>query len=235
VIEVNLLPGGKKSAPKGDPLAFFKNLRSKLGGGGGAGGARDPYTLFFAAAAAIAIGYIVFTFMGVRSDREELEVRREEERQDSIRFAALIEQTQALTARRDLLAQRVEVIQGIDANRYVWPHLLDEVAGAVPEYLWLREVLYAGDAPLQVRVAGRAGSIFAVTNFMRRLEASRFLRNVELQGTQQQPSEENQNDLVQVFELLVTYDPPPLDELETVPLFDNATAAAQTAAPPPGN
>jgi Tfp pilus assembly protein PilN len=231
VIEVNLLPGGKRSAPKGDPLAFFKNLGAKFGGAGG-GSAKDPYTLFFAAAAAIALGYVGFTFMGVRSDREELVVRLEEERQDSIRFAALIEQTQALTARRDLLAQRVEVIQGIDANRFVWPHLLDEVAGAVPEYLWLREVLYAGDAPLQVRVAGSAGSIFAVTNFMRRLETSRFLRNVELQGTQQQPSAENPNDLVQVFELLLVYEPPPLDELETVPLFDNATTAAQAAAPP---
>lgn len=229
MIEVNLLPGGKKSAPKGDPLAFFKGLRSKLGGAGGAGGARDPYTLFFAAAAAIAIGYVGYTFMGVNGEREELEVRLEEERQDSIRFAVLIEQTNALTARRDLLAQRVEIIQGIDSNRYVWPHVLDEIAGAVPEYLWLREVMYAGDAPLQVRVAGRAGSIFAVTNFMRRLEASRFFRNVTLQGTQQQPSEQNQNDLVQVFEILVTYEPPSLDELETVPLFDNTTA------PPAGN
>lgn len=233
MIEVNLLPGGKKSAPKGDPFAFFKNLGSKLGGAGG--NVKDPYMLGFAVAAAIALGYIGYSFMGVRGDREELEVRLEEERQDSIRFAALIEQTNALTARRDLLAQRVEIIQGIDSNRYVWPHLLDEVAGAVPEYLWLQQVLYAGDAPLQVRVAGRAGSIFAVTSFMRRLEASRFLRNVELQGTQQQPSEENPDDLVQVFELLVTYEPPPLDELETVPLFDNATSAGQAAAAPAGN
>lgn len=232
MIEVNLLPGGKKSAPKGDPFAFFKNLRSKMAGAGGAGGARDPYTLFFAVAAAIAIGYIGYTFMGMRGDREELEVRLEEERQDSIRFAALIEQTNTLTARRDLLAQRVAIIQGIDANRYVWPHLLDEVAVAVPEYLWLREVVYSGDAPLQVRISGRAGSIFAVTNFMRRLEASRFLRNVELQGTQQQPSEANQSDLVHAFELLVTYEPPALDELETVPLFDNQTAAAQSPARP---
>ncbi len=232
MIEVNLLPGGKKSVPKGDLLPFFKNLKSKFGGGGG-GKAGDPYMLFFAAAAAIALGYVGYTFMGVRGDREELEVRLEEERQDSIRFAALIEQTNALTARRDLLAQRVEIIQGIDSNRYVWPHVLDEIAGAVPEYLWLREVLYAGDAPLQVRITGRAGSIFSVTNFMRRLEASRFLRNVELQGTQQQPSEENPNDLIHQFELLVTYEPPPLDELETVPLFDNTTAAGQAAAAAP--
>ena len=231
MIEVNLLPGGKKSAPKGDPFAFFKNLRAKLASSGGGGGkGLDPYMGFFAGAAIIALGWIGWSFLGVSGEREELEVRLEEERQDSIRFAALIEQTNALTARRDLLARRVEIIQGIDANRYVWPHLLDEVASAVPEYLWLSEVVYAGDAPLQVRIGGRAGSLFAVTNFMRRLEASRFLRNVELQGAQQQPSEANQADLVQVFELLAVYEPPPLEELDRVPLFDNA--AAQSATPP---
>lgn len=227
MIEVNLLPGGRKRASKGGGFSF-KLPKLNLGGAGGE--AVDRYMAFFAVAAAITVGYVGYSFMGVRGDAEELEVRLEEERQDSIRFAALIEQTNQLTARRDLLAQRVEIIQQIDAARYTWPHLLDEVASAVPDYLWLREVTYVSDAPLQVRIGGRAGSTFAVTNFLRRLEASRFLRNAEIQAMQLQPSEANQADLVQVFEILVTYESPPLEELETVPLFDNSSAAAQRAA-----
>lgn len=227
MIEVNLLPGGRKRASKGGGFSF-KLPQLSLGGAGGE--AVDRYMAFFAVAAAITIGYVGYSFMGVRGDAEELGVRLEEERQDSIRFAALIEQTNQLTARRDLLAQRVEIIQQIDAARYTWPHLLDEVASAVPDYLWLREVTYVSDAPLQVRIGGRAGSTFAVTNFLRRLEASRFLRNAEIQAMQLQPSEANQADLVQVFEILVTYESPPLEELETVPLFDNSSAAAQRAA-----
>ena len=218
MIEVNLLPGGRKSAPRGNPFAFFKNLGSKRGGGGGAD-ARDPYVLFFAAAAAILLGYVAYSFLGVRSEREELEVRLEEQRQDSIRLAAIIEQTNALTARRDSIAARVAIIQEIDADRYVWAHLLDEVGAAVPEFVWLGEVAYSGDNPLTVRIGGRAGSTFAVTNFMRRLEASRFLSNVQLQDMQLQPSEANQSDLVQVFELMTQFEMPPLEELETVPLF----------------
>lgn len=224
MIEVNLLPGGRKRASKG--LAFSLPKLS-LGGGGEA---RDPYVIFFAAAAAIAIGYIGYSFMRVRGETEELGVRLEAEQQDSLRFAALIEQTNRLTARRDLLAQRVEVIQQIDAARYTWPHLLDEIGSAVPEYLWLSEVGYVSDNPLQVRIGGRAGSTFAVTNFMRRLEASRFLRGAEIQSMQLQPSEANPEDLVQVFELMVTYEPPPLDELETVPLFEEGSVAAQQTA-----
>ncbi|HUF77035.1 MAG TPA: PilN domain-containing protein [Longimicrobiales bacterium] len=228
MIEVNLLPGGRKRASKGGGFSF-KLPALSLGGGAGEG--VDRYMAFFAVAAAISIGYVAWSFLGVRGENEELEVRLEQERQDSIRFAALIEQTNELTARRDLLAQRVEIIQQIDAARYTWPHLLDEVASAVPEYLWLTEVVYASESPLTIRIAGRAGSAFAVTNFMRRLEASRFLRGVEMQSMQLQPSEVNQAELVQVFELQAAYESPPLEELETVPLFDNPAAAAQTAVP----
>jgi Tfp pilus assembly protein PilN len=229
VIEVNLLPGGRKRASK-----RFSFSLPKLSLGGGAEAA-DPYMMFFAVAAAIALGYMGYSFFHVRSQAEDLQVRLESERQDSLRFAALIEQTNQLTQRRDLLAQRVEVIQQIDASRYVWPHLLDEVAAAVPDYLWLTEITYVGDNPLRVRIGGRAGSPFAVTNFMRRLEASRFLGPPELGSMQQQPSEANPEDLVQVFELTVTYEPPPLDELQTVPLFEEGSSAAQRVTPPAGN
>lgn len=228
MIEVNLLPGGRKRASKGGGFSF---KLPKLSMGGGGGEAIDRYMAFFAVAAAIAIGYIGYTFMDVRGEREELEVRLEQERQDSIRFAALIEQTNELTARRDLLAQRVAIIQEIDAARYTWPHVLDEIASAVPEYLWLREIVYQSQNPVTVRISGRAGSTFAVTSFMRRLEASRFLRGAEMQSMQLQPSEADPADLVQQFEVVVTYDSPPIEELETVPLFQNQAAAAQTAAP----
>jgi Tfp pilus assembly protein PilN len=224
VIEVNLLPGGRKKASKS---IGFKLPKLSFGGGGG--DRPDPYLLFFVGALVVALGYAGYTFLGVRGEAEDLGVRLEEEQDDSVRFAAIIEQTNALTARRDSIAARALIIQEIDADRYVWAHLLDEVGAAVPEFMWLREVTYTGDDPLIVRIAGRAGSTFAVTNFMRRLEASRFLQGALLQDMQLQPSEANPDDMVQVFELLISYEQPPIEELETVPLFDDA--AAQVAAP----
>ena len=98
-----------------------------------------------------------------------------------------------------------------------------------PDITWLREVLYQSDDPLVVRVTGRAGSIFAITNFMRRLEASRFLRAVNTETIQEVASEADANDLVFMFELTLTYQSPPIDELETTPLFQDASAPAQTA------
>ena len=63
---------------------------------------------------------------------------------------------------------------------------------------------------------------------MRRLEASRFLRTVSPETIQQVPSEENPDDLVYMFELAVTYEPPPIEELVTVPLFGEVGAQANS-------
>lgn len=186
---------------------------------------------FFAIAASVLIGYTAWAYLGVTGAHEELEISVEEERVDSVRFADLIQRTNLLSARNDSIAQRVAIIQEIDAGRYVWPHVLDEVAASVPEYTWLREVLYAGGDPMQVRVNGRAGSIYAITNFMRRLEASRFLRAVQMDRAEQVPSDESPGELVYVFELLMTYETPPFEELETVPLFDSGALSTQTALP----
>jgi Tfp pilus assembly protein PilN len=232
VIEVNLLPGGKKKGSGGGfsvgaIVDAVKGLASG-GGGGGGGSAIDPYTGFFAVAAAIALGFMGWSFMGVRGEAEELTVQVEAAVQDSIRNAAIIQRTNELRARGDSIQERVAIIQEIDAGRYTWPHVLDEIAAAVPEYTWLREVLYQGSNPLQVRVAGRAGSIFVITSFMRRLESSRFLRAVTTETIQEVPSEENPEDLVYMFELTMVYTAPPLDELQTVPLFGGTSAQAQT-------
>lgn len=231
MIEVNLLPGGKKGSSGGFSFSM-PDLKSLFSGGGGGG--TDPYTGFFAAAAAITIGYLAWSFMGVRGDAEDLAVRLEEQRQDSIRFATIIQQTDELQARGDSIARRVQIIQQIDADRFDWPHVLDEVGAAVPDFTWLREVIQQGDDPLQVRVTGRAGSIFLITSFMRRLEASRFLSAVVMENTQQIPSDANPDDLVYLFELVMDYESPPIDELESTPLFGETSA--QTANPAnPGN
>jgi len=225
VIEVNLLPGGRKKASKG-----FSFSMPKLSLGGGGGDTPDAYVIFFAIAAAIAIGYMGWSFISTGREAGDLQVQLEKQRQDSLTYAARIAQIELLTSRRDSIAERVAIIQEIDAERFVWPHLLDEVAAAVPEYVWLRSVTYANASPLQVRIVGRAGSIYAITQFLRRLESSSFLRDAEAQQIQQQPSETDPSDLVQVFEILVTYESPPLDELQTVPLFDE-NVSAQTATP----
>jgi len=234
LIEVNLLPGGKKRTAKGRGFSFSGLSLPRLGGGGGGGGGRlslpgDPYVLGAVAAGVVSFGVMAWLFLALGSDREEVQVRLDAAVQDSSRFADLIARTNQLTARRDSIAQRVAIIQDIDAGRYVWPHILDEVARALPDYTWIREIVQVQEEPLQVRLSGRAGSPFAITNFMQGIEASPFLRAVQLERTEQTQSEEDQNDIVYVFELTATFEPPPIDQLQTVPLFEDGAPAAPPA------
>jgi Tfp pilus assembly protein PilN len=231
LIEVNLLPGGKKRSSKGRGVSLKGLSLPSFGkGGGGFSMPGDPYQLGAAAAGVTTLAVVAWLFLGLRSDREEVQVGVESAVQDSIRFADLIQRTNQLTARRDSIGQRVAIIQEIDAGRYVWPHILDEVARALPDYTWLHEVMQVQEDPLQIRINGRAGSNFAITNFMRNLEASPFLRGVAIERTEQAPSEQDPNEIVYVFELVVTFEAPPLEELETIPLFEGDVTGAQTAA-----
>ncbi len=224
MIEVNLHPDRKKRSGRGGGFSFSL---PKMGGGGGGGFPADPYVLGAVVAGLIAFGVMAWLFLGVSGDREEVEVALAEARQDSVRFADVIQRTNQLTARRDSIAQRVAIIQEIDALRYVWPHVMDEVSLALPDYTWIREITQLQADPLQLRISGRAGSNFAITNFMRQLEASRFFRGVDLQRSEQAQSEIDNQDLVYVYEMTVFYEPPPLEALETVPLFDTEVSTME--------
>ncbi|MCG6956658.1 MAG: PilN domain-containing protein [Gemmatimonadetes bacterium] len=229
MIEVNLLPGGKKRSGKSRGFSLSSLSLPRLGGGGER--STDSYLIGAVGAGILSIAIMAWLFFGVRSDREEAQVSLEAQVQDSIRFADLLKRTNELTARRDSIAQRVGIIQEIDADRFVWAHVLDEVSRALPDYTWLLQITQTSSDPLQIRIRGRAGNMYAITTFMTNLEASPFLRNVTVESIEQMQGEEDQRDVVQEFSLLMSYESPPLDQLETVPLFENepgGPAAADT-------
>lgn len=216
MIRVNLLPGGKKGA--GGPKFAFK--MPSIGG--------LPTDRWILSAGAIAVvvlvgvGYFYFTNSG---RLEELQVQVEDAVQDSIRFADLIEQTDRLQARRDSIAEKVAIIQEIDQDRYVWPHIMDEVARALPRFTWLRNVQQVSQADqLQFQITGRAGNNFAVTQYMENLEASPFIQNVSLLSTtqvMQGTGGQQGGRIVYEFQLEAAYEQPDPELLETVPLFGN--------------
>ncbi len=230
MIEVNLLPGGKKRQAKGS--GFKLSLPSFGGGKGGRGSRRDGWMLGSAAVIALALGGMGWMFFGTGSRASQLEVAIEEAVRDSARYADLIQKTEGLRARRDSIGRKVSIIQEIDGGRYIWPHILDEVSRALPDYTWLTQMVQVanpdGDISLiEFRLEGRAGNNFALTRFMENLEASPFIRNVRLVMSEQVSEAVEQGNgqrQVQQFTLNASYEEPPTEMIETVPLFANAGA-----------
>jgi len=226
MIEVNLLPGGKKRQARG---AKFQFKVPSFGRSGGSGNGRfDTWILGSAAVIALVIGASGWLFFGARSSEANLAERVDVAVRDSARYADLIEKTEGLRARRDSIGQKVSIIQEIDGERYVWAHVLDEVSRALPDYTWLTQIVQVANSDgmefdgIAFRVEGRAGNNFALTRFMESLEASPFVRDVQL-VTSEQIAENVDGGRRQVhqFTLNARFAEPPPELIETVPLCAN--------------
>ncbi|MFW6193787.1 MAG: PilN domain-containing protein [Gemmatimonadota bacterium] len=137
----------------------------------------------------------------------DLETRLEEARADSTRLADLRELSDSLTARREEIGDRVDLVQGLDDDRFVWPHLMDEIARALPQQAWLRGLKQQSELPdLELQVMGTASRPLVITEFVRNLEQSPFVGDVQIVGSNRQSSEGTST---QSFVLSVTYSPPP--------------------------
>lgn len=215
LIEMNLLPGGKRGATRprkrrSPGLPKVEGLREMVRG--------DPWVILVVLLAVAGLGHLIFTFVtqGVTLGNlaEEIEVQR----QDSIRYAAAIAAADSLQARRDTLLQKVQIIREIDQDRFVWPHIMDDVSRALPEFTWLTTVQQTsgGGTDLEFRIEGMTGMTQALTRFMRDLEDSPFVRSVRLVSQERQQQGQR---LVHNFVLTARYQMPDSSVIVTEPII----------------
>jgi Tfp pilus assembly protein PilN len=181
--------------------------------------------------AVLGAGYL---FWDTKERKVDLELEIQELESKAANYADQIAKNDSLFELQYSLDQRVGIILEIDEDRYSWAHILDEVARALPEYTWLTQMLEvsSGDQ-IGFQIEGRSGNIFALTNFMTNLEASLFIREVDLVSAEQIVEPVGlTNRALSRFTLEAFFERPPIDVLKTVPLFDTSTAAPD--APPAG-
>ena len=137
MIEINLLPGSgkKKSGRSGGGAArkinfgaFFANITQKI---------RDPWLISAVGSVVLSIGVVGGTFVYQEQRVRSLGEMETAALADSTRNAAALKERMKADARRDTLLRRMNLIRAIDEDRYIWPHVLDEVSKALPPYTWL--------------------------------------------------------------------------------------------------
>jgi type IV pilus assembly protein PilN len=211
VIEINLHPNAthKGRRRKRSGKAFALPRIPALKG--------DPHVLGIALAWIVGLGLAAFLVLGVRHQKASVENDIARARNDSIKFAGQIRDNELLRARRDSIGRKLLLIQDLDDGRFIWPHILDEVSRALPQYIWLTALTHqSGDSIPVFLVQGNAGTNFALTQYMRDLEASPFIANVRLARTEMK---EEGEDVVNEFVLEARYERPPAELIETVPLI----------------
>lgn len=221
MIEINLLPGAEKRKKRKPGAGFSLKLPESLP-------EFDRMLAFIIAGwiAGPAIG--LYMYFGIQGEKADVQAALDQAVADSARYARVIETQASLRARQDTIAEKLTLIQEIDAGRYVWPHILDEISRALPPYTWLQNIAQIRSGPMPAfQVQGRTGSLTALTRFMDALEASPFVRNIQLVSTERAQIGNNPNNIVNNFVLTGAYESPPMEMVETVPLFpDEQTTTA---------
>ena len=142
MIQVNLIPGSGKKAKKGggggakvNLGASLGNLKSKI---------RDPYMLGAIGSAVVAILVTggLYTTQESRSARLEDELQKAV--QDSTRYASVLREREKAEAKRDTVLRSLNMIRAIDDDRYIWPHVMEEVSSALPPYTWVVSLGFSG-------------------------------------------------------------------------------------------
>ena len=228
MIEINLLPGSAKRTRRRMPKLAV----------GGLGKAKLPKLnqglAIMVIAWVIGIGLFAWMFVGGRTRLATLEDQIAAARLDSVRLAQTIATADTLQKRMAAAAGKLKVVQEIDASRYVWAHLLDEAARALPEHTWMVQVsniaVDSGVMYPKFSLEGRTGNNLALAQYLAQLEQSPFIRNVRMRESQLVREDDK---LVYSFLLEAEYEPPPPDIIETVPLFASAPPTDSAVAAPP--
>jgi hypothetical protein len=145
MITVNLKPGQKRKRGgnpfKGllDNLGFLRDLSAKV---------KDPLLMGAIGAWVLVVAALGLIYLNQIRQLYVLEPRLEQARSEHRRFKAFIADKRRQEKIRDSLLAQITVIRSVDGERYIWPHLLDEITKALPAYTWRR-------LPLLVRRARR--------------------------------------------------------------------------------
>jgi Tfp pilus assembly protein PilN len=196
MITVNLRPGQKRKRAGTNPfkgmLDNFRGLGTKV---------KDPLLLAAMAGWICVLGWLGFLYLNSARQLYTLEPRLEQARSENRRFKTFLADKRRQEMIRDSLLAQITVIRNVDGDRYVWPHLLDEVTKALPAYTWLVDMgpvaaVPVSTAPLRTKadsvaadsakaappvlafqLNGRTIDIQAYTRFLRQLEASPWIEN----------------------------------------------------------
>lgn len=181
MIEINLLPGAKRrrgGKGAGLKLPDLSQLLASI---------KEPWLIAAIVSWVLLLGLGMPLYVKRAHAVRDLQPQLDKAVRDSVQLASNIIRKHKLEQRRDTLLMEIQVIRDFDRDRYVWPHLIDAITRALPDYTWLDDVAARageGDSSgASFSISGKTASDQAVTRFMRNLEESPFVEGVQLVTT----------------------------------------------------
>jgi len=141
MIEINLLPGSRKASRRS--VASF-DVRGAVAGLSGR--FADRWLVGAIAAGVLAVLTIAGLWFQQSAKATRLAEAEAAAVADSARMSSVLAERIGAEARRDTTLRQLNIIRAIDEDRFLWPHVLEEVSRALPPYTWLTQLAYTGNA-----------------------------------------------------------------------------------------
>ncbi len=248
MIEINLAPhtgrkarrsSGGSSVPKLNIGASLASLRERI---------REPWLIAGVSITTVVIVAVAALYLTQASRADAVDVALQKAVQDSTRYASVLREHETAEAKRDTVLRSLNLIRAIDDDRFIWPHVMDEVSRSLPPYTWVVSLGFTGagqaQAPVttvaaaaepagakhakkktlqtviprdsvKIRIVGNTVDIQALTRFMKQLESSPFLEQVQLAKSER--ATDNGKEVTQ-FQLDMFYTRPDPALVRRVPL-----------------
>ncbi len=124
----------------------------------------------------VALVFASYTYMGGRIEHQN---QRNQMLQSEIRtLDRQIARIRQLDRERQRLVERIEVIQTLQASRPEAVHLFDQIVLTLPQGTFYQELRQQGN---RIRLVGRSESNARISSLMRRVDASPWLRDSQLE------------------------------------------------------
>lgn len=227
MIHINLKPGTKRQAPKGDPMAAFRDrwqgLRDKV---------KEPGLVLAGGTWLIVIVALAVMFLHTNSRLSSLEPQLQTAQDEYKRYRNFVTEKKREGRARDSILAQIGTISAVDQDRFTWAHILDEIAGAMPDFTWLTSVsplVVAGNQmtdtdstvapPVSVLIAGQTNDLQNYTAFLRRLGESHWLTNVVPVKTETIIDKNNRP--ITAFTVQATFSRADSSRVQTVPILES--------------
>jgi Tfp pilus assembly protein PilN len=155
--------------------------------------------VFLVAALVLSFGLLYGHYWQMNKQDVVLQEHIQRQTSEKARLEQLKQQVDTFEKQKALLQRRIGVIEDLQRNRTGGQELLEAIANTVSrtDTLWLTSVERKGD---NLSVAGSAGSINAVANFITQMKRSGYFQQVEIKESHQ----DDTNKAVQIFLFTLT-------------------------------
>jgi Tfp pilus assembly protein PilN len=155
--------------------------------------------VFLVAALVVSLGVLYYHWNSMNQEIVEVQAHIQKQSGEKARLEHLKSQVDEFERQKQVLTQRINVIEELQRDRTGGQELLDALANTVTrtDTLWLTSLDRKGDA---LTIQGAAGSINAVANFITQLKHSGYFDQVEIKDSTQ----DSKNASVQTFNFTLT-------------------------------